>query len=92
MTETREYLTLSNGTELDGYAIEVDEKLYVYLNGITLADAFGHLINPEATAEITGNRFGEITVFTGYTHLQTVSEESGGMVSAVMKREVHADV
>ena len=87
-----EKLTLNDGTELAGHAIEAGGRLYVYLDDSTLAAAFTALNDPDRTRRITANRYGEETDYIGYTHLKAVSEESGTQVNAVLTKEVSADV
>ena len=81
-----EKLTLNDGTEIAGHMYEIDGRLFVYMSGITLAEAFSLLIDPEKTKKITENRYGEITTITGYNHLYAISEESESMISAVLKK------
>ena len=87
-----EKLTLNDGTELAGHAIEAGGRLYVYLDDSTLAEAFTALIDPDRTRRITADRYGEETNYIGYTHLKAVSEESGTAVNAVLAKEVSANV
>ncbi len=79
-----EKLTLNDGTVLPGYCIQDGRNLFVYLYSITLTDAFALLNDPQKTAEITEDQYEAHRVYSGFDHLSTVSEESGGMVSAVM--------
>ena len=85
----QEKLTLNDGTELSGHAHTDGLFLYVYLMNNTMTASFPLLNAPEKTSHITGNQYGQITEYTGYTHLKSISEESGGMVSAVLRREVN---
>lgn len=83
-----EKLTLSNGAEIAGHAQETDDVLFLYMYGITLAEAFALLIEPENTMRILEERGGTETVHEGFGHLYSVREESGGMISAGIKRGV----
>ena len=82
----QEKLTLNDGTELEGHAIESNGVLYIYMYNITFADVFELLIVPEKTERIDMVRYGNETVFTGYNHLFCLREESGGMISAGLKK------
>ena len=81
-----EKLTLNDGTELTGHAIEANERLFVYIWGKTLAEVFELLNDPEKTKKITANRYGETQTIRGYKHLCSVSEETGGMIAASLKK------
>ena len=85
----QEKLTLNDGTELSGHAIVDGLFLYVYLNNITLTASFPIMNDSGKTAKIAENQNGQITEYTGYTHLKSISEESGGRVSAVLLKEVN---
>lgn len=76
-----EKLILNNGTELEGHLMEVG-RLFLYMNNISMTDAFELLNKPENTTVITWERYGETGTVTGYDHLTSISEEAGGMVSA----------
>lgn len=76
-----EKLILNNGTELTGHLIESD-RLFLYLYDITLAEAFRLLDKPANTRVITWERYGNTGTVEGYKHLKSISEETGGMISA----------
>lgn len=78
-------LTLADGTILEGTCNENNNKLWVYLSHISLADAYVFLSNPAAMQTVVANEYGTITEYSGWTHLSCISEENGGNVSAVMK-------
>ena len=82
-----ETLVFSNGQALTGHCLETGGKLWLYLQDVSLADAFQTLADPENTRTIRALRYGKETVVTGYTHLFCVSEESGGLVNAGLKKE-----
>ena len=81
-----EKLTLNNGTELQGHALETNVRLFVYIYGSTMKEVFDLLIEPENTKVIRTERYGEKETFKGYKHLCTVSEEMNGMISASLKK------
>ena len=80
-----ESITLANGRILTGHIVEASGRAFLYLFGITLADAFPLLIDPENTVEMTWEQYGNTGTVTGYNHLTAISEEGGGMISAVLK-------
>ena len=79
-----EKLTLNDGTVLPGYCIQDGRNLFIYLYSITLTAAFALLNDPQKTAAITEDQYKDHRVYTGFDHLSAVSEERGGMVSALM--------
>lgn len=82
-----EKLTLNDGTELTGHMIETDSRLFVYLYGITLTEAFELLNDPEKTKVIKGEQYGVKQTVMGYRHLCSVSEEMGGrMITGSLKK------
>lgn len=81
-----EKLTLNNGDELHGHLLETETRLFLYLYEISLADAFAELIEPENTKIIKWERYGDKGTVRGYKHLVSISEESGGMISASLKK------
>ena len=83
-----ETIRLSDGTVMNGNVIESDGRLYVYLNGSTMTEAFPLLNDAEKTAVIVATQFGEDATYRGYNHLTAISEEDRSMVSAVLKRMV----
>lgn len=82
-----EKLRLNNGTEILGDLIEEDGKLFLYMTGISLVQAFNALKDPDAAMRITAAAFGQETVYSGYSHLSRIGEENGG-VNAVMTKAV----
>ena len=83
-------LTLNDGTELTpAHAVAVNGILWVYLdNGITLADAFALLNDPEKTAVIRMNEYGQESEFDGYTDLFCIRREDDGQVNAGIRKGV----
>ena len=80
-------LTLNDKSKHSGYANENNGKLWVYLNSISLADAYVFLSDPQKMSKVVCNDYGTIRTYTGYTHLHCISEERGNMVSAIMEKE-----
>lgn len=88
-------LILSDGTVLaPAHAILAGSVLYVYIDagGMTLAEAFALLNDPEKTGTIVANEYGEITTYEGYTDLYCITREDDGRVNAGLKMGVQADV
>ena len=81
-----EKLILNDGTEIKGYFIISDSRLFVYMTDISLADAFALMNDPEKTKVIKEDRYGEKTTARGFKHLYTITEESDNMVSAALKK------
>lgn len=81
-----ETLTLNDGTELTGHLLETENRLFVYVWGKTLAEAFELLIDPERTKKIVATRYGETQTVKGYKHLVSISEETGGMIAGSLKK------
>ena len=83
-----ERLFLNDGTEFDGYALQSDE-LFLYMFGTDLQTVFDALIDPDKTEHITYVMVnGEQIVYTGYTKLVAVREESSTLTTAIMRRGV----
>lgn len=80
-----EKLILNNGDELQGHLLESNGRLFLYMHGITLAEAFGLLIEPENMKVITEVRYGQKTKVRGYTRLYSISDENG-MICAALKK------
>lgn len=81
-----EKLTLNDGTELQGHVIETDIRLFVYVWGKTLTEAFELLNDPEKTKKIVAERYGETQTVRGYKRLMSISDEGSGMISASLKK------
>lgn len=81
-----EKLTLNDGTELQGHAIETEARLFVYVWGKTLTEVFELLSDPERTKKIVAERYGETQTFRGYKRLMSISDEGSGMISASLKK------
>lgn len=81
-----EKLTLNDGTELQGHAIETETRLFVYVWEKTLTEVFELLNDPEKTKKIVAVRYGETQTFRGYKRLMSISDEGSGMISASLKK------
>lgn len=82
-----ETLTLNDGTQIQGHKLETESRLFLYLNGTTLAEAFNLLIDPKKTEYIQWERYGQTGNVYGFTKLISISEEAGGMICAALKKE-----
>jgi hypothetical protein len=84
-------LILNDGMILaPAHAILAGGVLWVYLDGgISLAEAFELLIDPEKTELITANEFGTVTEYVGYTDLFCITREENGQVNAGLKKAVN---
>lgn len=82
-----EKLTLNDGTEIDGHLIESGERLFLYMRGITMKEAFDVLIDPENTKSIQCERYGKKETVKGYKHLYSVTEELNGMITASLMKK-----
>ena len=81
-----ETVTFANSQTLSGHLLESNDRLWIYLNDVTLAAAYEILSIPENTSTIRSLRFGKEIEVTGYNHLYCISEESNNMVSAGLKK------
>ena len=81
-------LQIGNAVLAGSYAFTSGDVLWVYVYAeISLADLFALLNEPENTQEITASRFGETTVFSGYTELFCIRKEEEGFLSAGLRKE-----
>ena len=79
-------LILNDGTELDGYLIDDETKLFLYIFNLTLAEGFELLNDPEKTKVIKSEQYGTKATYRGFKHLCAISEERDNMISAVVKK------
>lgn len=86
-----ETLELNDGTILNGHVIEDDTaaRIFVYLDGKTIADGFDLFRSPDRSSRITAMNHGEEHVYEGYTQILSVSGEFGNC-NLVMRRESDA--
>ena len=82
-----EKMTMNDGTEIRGHLAETETRLFLYLYGISMREAFDLLTDPQKTKYIQWNRYGVTGETFGYTHLMSISEEPGGMIGASMKKD-----
>jgi len=82
-----EKLILNDGTEFAGHAIEVNGILWVYADAMSLGEGYELLGDPAKTRIITADEYGAVTAYTAYTHLFSLQEESGGRLSAGLRKE-----
>ena len=80
-----EKLTLNDGTELNGHALQSGADLFLYVHGMTLAELYPILSDAEKTVKIDEDRYGDQTTYTGYNYLYCIREERTGMVSAGLR-------
>lgn len=81
-----EKLMFNNGTEVEGHQIETETRLFVYLFGVTLEEAFDLLKVPDNTKIIKWERYGQTGTVRGYKKLMSISVEQGEMISASLKK------
>lgn len=83
-----ERLTLNNGTVLENsHVLESSGCLFVYIqSGNSMREVFDLLDEPENTKKIVESRSGTERSFKGYKRLTSVSDEGGGLISAVLKK------
>lgn len=80
-----EKLTLNDGTELQGYALDNGSgRLFIYLDEIDMDAAFALFYDPEKTASIRGDRYGETRTYEGYTCMQSISRGIGRQINISM--------
>lgn len=83
-------LILNDGTVLSqAYAILSSGIMWVYMDGgLTLAEAFELLIDPDKTVKIKSDAFGEEKEYEGYTELFCIRKEDNGQVNAGLRKAV----
>ena len=81
-----EKLTFNNGTEVQGHQLETETRLFIYLFGVTLEEAFDLLKVPENTKVIKWERYGQTGTVRGYKTLMSISVEQSGMIAASLKK------
>lgn len=84
-----EKLTMADGTEIpDAHVLTSDGALWFYVqNGMTLAEVFAVMNNPEKTGTITAFRYQAEQTYTGFTDLQSIRKDDE-QVSGSLKRRV----
>ena len=81
-----ETLTFANGQVVNGHCLEADDRLWLYMEGISFLDAIALLSDPQNYSTIRAYRYCTEKEITGYTHFYCISEEPGDMVSAGIKK------
>ena len=70
-----ETLTLNDGTQLTGHCIEDDKNLFVYLDGMTVAQGVALFSDKQKTSKIIAMNHGVKHVYKGYTEIYSASHE-----------------
>ena len=88
--EPAEQLTFADGSTVEGHVLPdgMGIRIYVYLDGMSLADGYTLMNDPEKTGTITALNHGETTVYEGYTEIIAISTEFGNC--NVVMRKVQA--
>ena len=82
-------LTLNDGTVLENSHAVFSRDLFLYIRGLTMAEAFELLIAPEKVEKITFTQInGDEVVYEGFTKLTAVRDEDNGLVTAVLQKVV----
>lgn len=83
-----EKLTLADGTQIEpAHVIADGGTLWFYLeNGISFADAYTAMADPNKTSRITADRFGESKTYDGFTDLFCLRKDDD-TISGGLKRE-----
>lgn len=75
-----------NGSVYDGHCLESDDRLFVYLDGLTIMDGFRIFSDPDNYATIHEVSYGVERDYTGYNTLIAVNGEYGNC-NVTLKRE-----
>ena len=83
-----EKLTLNDGTELlDSYAVETLDNLFLYIrSGLNMMQVFMLVYDPNKISMIRYTAGTTVTEYGGYTTIQGITQEHGGMISVVLRR------
>ena len=83
-----EKLILNDGTELENsYATETLDNLFLYIrNGMTMMQVFMLMADTSKISEIKYRAGETIMVYSGYTMVQGITQEHGGMINVVLRR------
>lgn len=83
-----EKLTLNDGTELlDSYAVETLDNLFLYIrSGLNMMQVFMLVYDPNKISMIKYTAGDTVTEYGGYTMVQGITQEHGGMISVVLRR------
>ena len=87
-----ETLTFNDGTVLAGTILEDGRGLYIniYLEGLSLAEGFIILNNPQLTCRIVANNRENEHIYEGYTELGGINNEFGNC-NALLRKGVSAE-
>ena len=80
-----EYLTFSNGTVIPGKAREDVNVLFVYLEGISMANAQTLLSNPDNVKTIIYHYYKVDLTFEGYTRLAVINDDGYRIIAMLEK-------
>ena len=83
-----ETLTLNDGTVLqNSYAVETMDNLFLYIrNGMNIIQVFPLVTDQDKISEIRYEAAETAVIYGGYTVLQSITTEHGGMISVVLRR------
>ena len=83
-----ETLTLNDGTVLENsYAVETMNNLFLYIrNGMTMMQVFMLMFDQSKIELIKYTAGTVVSEFGGYTMVQGITQEHGGMISVVLRR------
>ena len=83
-----ETLTLKDGTVLENsYAVETMNNLFLYIrNGMTMMQVFMLMFDQSKIELIKYTAGTVVSEFGGYTMVQGITQEHGGMISVVLRR------
>ena len=89
LQQPKETLILNDGTVVAGHILENGDGLtiFVYLDGLSLAEGFSLFSAQGRTKHITAYNHGATHEYDGFTHLSSISDEYGNC-NIVMKRTV----
>ena len=82
-----ETIQLANGTLIENsHCLETGGTLFVYITGSDdMARYFNLFVDPDNTAVIHANRYGDETDYEGYTDLYSINKEYGNINLALKK-------
>lgn len=84
-----EMIILTDGTEFQrSHILMASGMMFLYIQdeNASMRDVFLALDDPEKTAKIAVRRYGEDTVYEGYTELMSIGKEPSVQISAVIRR------
>ena len=72
-----ETLTLNDGTVVTGHCICDDNNLFVYLDGMSVAEGVALFADPAKTERIVEQNHGNTHIYEGFTELWSADHEFG---------------